>query len=152
MNVTVAGEQELFAMFKGLKASTTAKIIRPAVRSSTAIVRATAKALVPVRYGALKKSLIVKMKTYSNTGAVVGLVGPDKEYVISKPPATKRKRNRKSERIMPRFYAHLVELGTVKSPKKPFLKPALKANEQAIISTFKQKLLEGLAKFGGSSK
>ena len=46
----------------------------------------------------------------------------------------------------PRFYAHLVEYGTSHSPAKPFIRPALEANEAAIMAGLQKGYEKGMEK------
>ena len=113
--------------------------------------------------GALSRSIGKKTKVYKRSGVVVTLVGPRRGF-----------KDAKSGRN-PTNYAHLIELGfrvvkrsrssagsflreakgfrktsetLTKVPAKPFLRPALDDNENAVLSRYRRELARGIERVG----
>lgn len=107
-SMKVSGDRELIAALDALPDRLRKNVLRRAVRRACKPILATAKALVPVRYGHLRKSLSTKIVAYHRTGAVVGVIGARKDYVreVTDPVTGARRR------VVPHKYAHLVEFGT----------------------------------------
>ncbi|GHT26813.1 hypothetical protein FACS18942_04970 [Planctomycetales bacterium] len=68
---------------------------------------ARVKSAAPSDTGTLRQSIAAKTAVYKSGKTAVGIVGPDKDYVVQ----TVSKRG-KSRRIRPSKYAHLADLGT----------------------------------------
>jgi hypothetical protein len=120
------------------------KVARKAMYAMTTPVLQTARAKVRVRYGILKRSLGRVIKTYRQSGATVGVVGPRKGFRVII----------KGKPVDPVKYAHLVEFGrkavTVKKKKVlsdgekvygksvraalpwPYLRPAFDINREKV--------------------
>lgn len=114
-------------------------ITTKAVKAGAKIVQRAAKASAPKRKksGALRSSIGVK--------AVKGKKGKTIAYAVIGPRKSKVKllqRGRKQIRVIPRFYAHLVEKGTAAhslgdgrqhpgTAARPFLRPALDSTRSA---------------------
>lgn len=96
-------------------------IARANLTTARAIVRG-AQARVPVRFGFLRQSIDMKA---SREGDVYVGIARGKKFKI---PGT-RTFSGKSQMARPSNYAHLVERGTVRSAAKPFLWPAVKAEQ-----------------------
>ena len=62
----------------------------------------------PVRSKSLRKSIIVKIKTYQRTGAIVAIIGPSSKYTAEY----------KGKKVRPVNYAHLVEDGHVNAARQ----------------------------------
>lgn len=143
-----------------------------AIVAGSRLIIAATRRKAPKRTGALGRSIGRKIKRYSRSLSVVGIIGPRTDFV-----ATRRSgkleflRGRKASlvtkaegRIRPSKYAHLVELGTMarriknwlghkgrtkwvgKMPAKPFLQPAFAATHRAAMHAIVDKLREGIAK------
>lgn len=80
------------------------KVVKTAVRKGSKLILKSARALVPVETGALKKSLGIKRKIYRRSGVMVDIVGPRKGFEKTGPDGKTRN---------PVNYAHLVEFGGV---------------------------------------
>lgn len=108
IKATILGDKALQARLEGLKRGVRNKILRPAVSAAARPLRQTAKSNVPVRSGALKKAIDMKIKSGRQT--VFGVVGPRSnpkvETTYTEPGRTK------ARKVVPNFYAHLVEGGT----------------------------------------
>jgi len=92
--------------------------MREAVRKASTPMLQDTRAKAPVRTGALKESLAVKVKTYKrgNNATVMAIIGPDSKFVGANGDT-------------PAKYAHLVEFGTEHSAAHPFLRPAFDATK-----------------------
>ena len=132
--------KKLLKTYETLPGSTQRRVLRPAIRSGASIVNKDAKQRVPVKTKALKKSLGVRMKTYSRNGVIVGVVGPRVGF------RTVGENGRVND---PAKYAHLVELGhggPRPAPPHPFLRPALETNRRRVFSQIKRKTAQGIVK------
>lgn len=98
-------------------------IARASLATARAIVRG-AQARVPVRYGFLRQSIDMKA---ARDGTVYVGIARGKKFKI---PGTRTFAGR-FDMAMPSKYAHLVERGTSHSPAKPFLWPAVNAEQSA---------------------
>jgi HK97 gp10 family phage protein len=105
------------------------KVVTGALSAGARIIRDAAKSKVPVRTGALKRSIMVstaKKATKQNGGKVV---------VGFRKPTSRR--------------AHLTEFGTEHSPAEPFMRPALdEKGDEAIkkIAAFMEAGIDGAMK------
>jgi HK97 gp10 family phage protein len=137
----ITGLDDAFKLLKKLKkGGLQRKVLRAAVSKATTVVLKSAKGRVPVESGLLKKSLGRKIKTYARTGTVVGVIGPrlgfGRDVVI----------NGHTEYRDPKFYAHLVENGTVTAAAQPFLRPAWDENLDQIKELMKREIADGVTK------
>lgn len=140
----VDGLQQLFASLASLENKIKRKILRKAATAAGGIILKRARQLVIKDTGLLKKSLGKKIKAYPS-GVVVAVVGPRKGF---RQPVTriKGRKTPKTEIANPTKYAHLVELGTVKAPARPFLKPAIDGQQSAIRDAVANAIRQELAK------
>lgn len=119
------------------------RIAYKAVTAGARVVQKAAKAAAPKRKGsgALKQSLGVKAaKGKRGRSLAFAVIGPRKKIVKQIVPP----RGKKPRRVVPAFYAHLVELGTRPhaigtgrhpgTKPRPFLRPAYAANRNAIAA------------------
>lgn len=91
--------------------------ILQAAKAKLSVAARTAKTLAPVRTGALRKHIKVKVKRYrrgEGGGLYVGL-GVESVWL----------KDAKGRSINPAKYAHLVEMGTVRSAPRSFMRRAL---------------------------
>jgi hypothetical protein len=68
-------DRKLRRMLAGLPDRIERRVLRQAMRPATALATKAAKRLAPRRLGLLKKALASKVKTYTATNTVVGIVG-----------------------------------------------------------------------------
>jgi HK97 gp10 family phage protein len=133
--------------------TTRSKILRKAVDVATRPILQAARAGVPQRTGFLKRSLKRTVKTYRSSGTVVALIGPGTGYrrQLEKGRGGRLKVvSKKRERLggvyaNPVRYAHLVELGTRRSRKLPFLAPAFARSRTQAAGTIRQLIQAGIA-------
>lgn len=106
-SLSISGEKELLRALDSLESGVRKKGARQAVTKGIRPIKAATKANVPVRYGWLKKAIDSKVKTFSRSGTVVGIIGARSDL-----EATITDRFGNAERIRPSNYFHLVEFGT----------------------------------------
>ena len=119
----ITGAKELEAALKDIGPKIATRIGDKALREGAKVVVKEAKRLCPRRTGALRKSI----------GAVRGRGNkPDQRSMLIgfKKPG--------------RYYAHLVEFGTVHSAQKPFLRPALDARAEDALKKMQEVLADGI--------
>jgi len=109
INAHIEGLEELQAVLRTLPGKISRRVMRPALSAEGTKVVQAARQKVPQETGLLKKSLGKKVKTYTDTNAVVAIVGPRSGFrqIIDGRPKN------------PVKYAHLVEFGA-----RPHLMPA----------------------------
>lgn len=95
-------------------------VLRDAMRSAARPVVASAKAKVPVRTGALKRSISHRVSVKRSSAEAT--IGFDRKI----------------------FYGRFIELGTSKMSAKPFLRPALDESEQKIADAFVAAINRGI--------
>lgn len=78
--ISLYGDKELLWAFDQLPPRLQKKYARRGVTKAGRRIAKAAKQHVPVRSGALKKSLSVKAKTYRKTGTVVAIIGPRLDF------------------------------------------------------------------------
>ena len=103
--------------FAFLGAPTLARIQGSGLRAAARVASQSAKQLVPVRTGQLRRSIRVGQLTAKIDGKNVPGAGA---RLNAGGPSAK--------------HAHLIELGTVKAAARPFLEPASKHNQQGQMS------------------
>lgn len=108
IKAAILGDKALQVRLEGLKRGVRNKILRPAVSAAARPLRQTAKANVPVRSGALRKAIDMKIKSGRQT--VFGVVGPRSRPQVLMMYAEPGRRT--ARKVVPNFYAHLVEGGT----------------------------------------
>jgi HK97 gp10 family phage protein len=156
---SVLGTEEVKAALRDLPKKVAKKLQRGGINEGTKLVQRAAKNSAPVRKyisrnleyngGLLKKSLYRKVKTYRNSGVIVGVVGARKGFkqVIG----TRVRGKNKGSPIYadPTKYLHLVELGTSRRTKAThFLEDALKSNLPQVRDLIAQALAEAVAETG----
>lgn len=111
-SATITGVRALLSKMKRITQSVTGRGTDKALIRAAEMVTDEARRLVPVRSGALKKSITYELPRVGMGQVKVVLVG-------FKPPVSRR--------------AHLTEFGTVHSSAKPFMRPALDSEAGAAI-------------------
>ena len=133
IDIRVLGDQALERKLKRLVPKLQKKILRKAMRKAIRPVLAAAKEKVPVDTGALRDSLKIRAIKPRRGRFGVGVVTGKDLF--------------KGDQ----FYGAFVELGTKKQPARPFLRPALKENEEGAKRTLRREIgteLEREAKQG----
>lgn len=108
--------------------------IRRGIYAGATLIRDDARRRVPVDTGALKASIIAKANARDPEGISAAIGVKKNKYVKGK----KKGKN-------PQRYAHLVEFGTSHSAAKPFLRPAMDTNIDAVLAAVAAKIREGIA-------
>ena len=161
INLKLVGFKELEERLVGLGPKVAKRLLASAINSAAKPILEGARAGLTVRFGWLKRSLGVKLKTYKRTDSstAVAVIGPRRGFrqIINGKP------------IDPANYAHLVEygtaphlikprLGTIKigpafirgavhhpgAKKLPFLRPAFDTRKNESLEILKQKLGKGI--------
>lgn len=157
VDIHIIGDKDLIKRLEFLTPSIRKKVLRPAVTAASRPIRQAAKASVPVRFGALKKSIDLKAKSYKETA--VAIVGPKTGQ-----SATGVNLFGQSGRIVPTQYAHLVEKGTKPhvirtgrgrkviwmhpgSPPTRFMQKALSSQATHASGILNRKIAEGIEKY-----
>jgi HK97 gp10 family phage protein len=103
IDVQITGYAQAVRMLTGLPEPLRYKIMAYAVNKAVRPLVTMARTNARRRSGALAKSIANKVKTYKRSGVTVAVVGP-----------TFQEWKYKGQRIVPGYYAHLVEGGTSK--------------------------------------
>jgi len=133
----ISGDRELARALDvlGDKAN---QIVKPAVNAGLTPINKAAKRNVPTDMGLLKRSIGKLVKVYKRSGVIYGAVGARTSPQFSAPDAAQGRVR------IPKNYAHLVELGTIDQPARPFLRPALDANRTTAFGIVKTKTIQGI--------
>jgi len=139
MAARLEGGKELERALKTLGERTQRKVTRQAVNAALTPVLKSARAHAPEESGLLKESLDKKVRTYTDTMTIVGLVGPD----------TTTKGEFNGEIRVPYKYAHLAENGHIDEagnfiPGHPFMRPAWDENQGKMLDVMKTKMGKGI--------
>lgn len=136
MSIKVRGLENVMAQLREVSAETGAKALAGAARASFKRVADTAKALAPKDSGALADAIAVRSSRpgKGDTVAKVGLV------VLARTARSKQAtmaaavfNEAQSKDLPPARRWHFPELGTVHQAPKPFIRPALDTNAQAVV-------------------
>lgn len=142
MGVQLTGTRELLAALEALPKELRRSVESGALRAGMAPVRKSARALLNQSKdtGLLQKSLGLTVKKSRKGGQYTARVGPRSGFaqVVMK--------NGKPKKVNPVKYAHLVEYGTSRSAAKPFIRPAVEANEGRIIDEMAKGYEKGMDK------
>lgn len=131
ISIEVLGDKALQRKLRALPIAMEKKIVRKALREAGRPILASAKALVPVRTGALKKSLRLRaLKRSRGSFGVQVRTGTREELGI---PAD-----------APYYYPMAVEVGTGHAPAHPYMRPALKSNEGKSIRIAAAEIRRGI--------
>ncbi len=139
--IALYGDKELLWAFDQLPPRLQKKYARRGVTKAGRRIARAAKRHVPVRSGALKKSLAVKSRTYAKSGTVVAIIGPRTDHETT----YQGKRHRPSK------IAHLVEMGhggPHAAEAKPFLRPAMYETANLCKSIIAAEIELGLQEMG----
>jgi HK97 gp10 family phage protein len=135
--IKVVGATELARKLDRLGAVAARRAVKPAVNGALTPINKAAKRNAPRVTGALRMSIGKRVKYFQRTGTIWGGVGArdDPKFWREGPDGKMRK---------PVFYSHLVELGTIRMPARPFLRPALDATERQALSILRTKTIAGI--------
>lgn len=111
----------------------TNNVVRRAIYAGAVLVRDDARRRVPVDTGALRNAIVAQANA-KKPGEVTASIG------VARKQFTRGKRAGKQ----PRRYAHLVEFGTPKKGARPFLRPAVDTNVDAILDAVAEKMRQGV--------
>jgi HK97 gp10 family phage protein len=149
VSAKVVGVASSLAAFEEMKRATKNRIVRKAVTSGTNPMNRAAKASSKFidRTGLLRKSIGKKVRTYRNSGATIGVIGPRRGFarnrnVLGSWNASTGHRSINQVRINPTHYAHLVEHGhggPAPAGPKRFLLSSFNASKSSAIADFSSK-------------
>ncbi|MEM6560039.1 MAG: HK97-gp10 family putative phage morphogenesis protein [Planctomycetota bacterium] len=133
------GDRALQKALRKLGDKAARKVSRSAVSAAATPVAKAARRNAPKESGLLRKSIGRRVRTYTERGTVIALVGPRRNF----------SGEHEGERRVPANYAHLVENGHLAPdgsfvPPKPFLRPALDASKGEAMNKLRQKTAEGI--------
>lgn len=160
INFTLTGIDQLLKNLRQINAELAKRAPSAAVRAGSRIIINEARIRTPIKTGSLKKSIGLRIRKYSRSNTLTGIIGPR-----SIPYATP------SGKKNPAFYGHLVEFGTaphdLTSNKKfiarkgahhpgaqarPYLRPAWDAAAPAARSAVINKVKEIFRSAAASKK
>ncbi len=135
------------------------KLERKGVGEATKLLLRTAKAQAPTRAsisknmhykgGLLRKSMGRKVKTYRNSGRIVGIVGARKDGFREEIGIRIRGKSKgQGFYANPTKYLHLIELGTRRSKATHFLERSLQECLPQCVSLIQQALADAVAELG----
>lgn len=142
LQIRVDGLAALMQTLDGLKLSLRNRVIRAATTKAGRIVSKSAKQLVAVDTGRLKRSIGVKVKAFPKRGAAVAIIGPRRGF----------KADVHGQTVDPVRYGHFVELGRVGATPRPFLRPAIEQNRAAIRTAMAETIASALTRLAGQGK
>ena len=161
--VEFEGAAELDALFRQISndfgAKDASKMMRNAVRQSMKPVLNTARSLAPKDTGALAASLQVETRIpnrkdkgskYIYPGdVVIGAVTTPSGEKLAKTAFKNLKSGSKFKQVGIKSDARatVMEFGTVHTPAKPYLRPALEKNSSAVASSLGESLKKALKKY-----
>lgn len=110
LTVKIRGLEETKAALKALPVQLQRRVVRPALTKASKPMLLAARRLAPRDTKALAKSLIRKMKTYTQSGNILAVIAPKKQETLML--VRKGSYSKKPQRVNPAYYAHLVHGGT----------------------------------------
>lgn len=132
MSINIEGAKELEKKLKSFEPKLGRQIVKQALRNGAKVILAAAKANVPVRSGALKKSLKVRaMKKRRHSYGV--MVATSDDWF-------------KGEQ----FYGAFLEFGTSRMAARPFVRPAFDSEKDTAEKIIINDLRQGIEKVGAS--
>lgn len=146
------GLDRLQRFFQKLPAKVQQDSLRKAATfATTPLLRAT-KQEAPRETGALRESLVKKVKLYRNSGTIMAMIGVEKGFVRFYGSFREQAKGKRSIRQIPGKYLHLVEFGSYnqrtggRNAPNRFMERAFKRVEPLMIQRFRQKLKRDLPK------
>lgn len=137
---TLFGDRQLAARFNRMAIKMQKRVLRKVVNAGGNPVLKAMRLLVPVRTGALRKSLgktVRVAKRGPNKGLYIARVGPRKGFHYVDDQGKKRD---------PERYGIPVEFGTKTAAAKPYVRPAVDQAGPDAMSVMETKMREELAK------
>lgn len=158
MSAKLEGLRELDNQLKELGAVAAVKVMQGQVRHAMKPVLERAKAMAPVDEGALRDGLAIRVLKPSQTkksSVMAGIVvrpppGMTKAYRRLRRLVKEKWKQRSLKRELIRNSAtwrwHFVEFGTSKMAARPFLRPAMDASADGIVTEFRKDLRKRIHK------
>ena len=135
--IRIEGAEQLARRLDALGSKAAKRAVKPAVNAGLTPINKAAKRNAVKVTGALRASIGKVVRLYPSSGTIYGAVGAraDPKFHRTGPDGKVRK---------PAFYSHLVELGTITMPARPFLRPALDSQAAAALRVVRTKTLQGI--------
>jgi len=134
--LSVTGIAELDKAFDDFAKNTQRKHLRAGAKAAAVLIRDEAKARVPVRTGQLKRSLKTRALPRSRVSVGYG--------VISAPKGVTLKSGGTAAFHGKAYYGAFVELGTKRTKRQAFLRPAMIANENRAKALFQKAVVNSI--------
>lgn len=141
VTVKVAGLSELGRRLSQLASDVGGRVARAAVAAGAQTIKRQAILNAPVATGNLKRNIITKRLRKSEHGLTEAQIVTVRQGRVTAKQADRGLRDA--------FYARYVEFGTVKTPARPFLRPAFDAKKEAAVDAMRERLAARITKAGG---
>jgi HK97 gp10 family phage protein len=129
--VKITGDKELAAAFRAIPDDMLPRVMAGAVRKlfKGAVGKAQSRLASSgrERTGALRRSIISKVKFYKRSRVLYAILGPDKDAAETYA----------GETIRPAKYSHFVELGTPRMVPTPYIKPSVEELGPDVVQALK---------------
>lgn len=150
MSLKIRGLAAVQDQLKEISSEMSAKVLPQAMRASFKKVQRTARELAPVDSGDLRDAIRIssaRPKTSRVDSAVVGIViaGMTAKAKQARVAAAAFNESQ-TKRLPPSRRWHFIELGTKHQAPRPFLRPALDQNAQAVVDDLAGQLRKKIAK------
>jgi len=144
ITVQIKGLDQLGRALQRIPATLSTRIMREALHATGDVMKEAAELTAPVRTGALREDMIVKVRVSGDLSINYVLVGPG--YDRSKLRARKHGKlaGTVDTTVSPGVYGKFLELGTKNMPPWPWLRPAFEASKEAALATFVAYIRAGL--------
>lgn len=129
VTVTLTGLKELDRAVKKLPKGMQRRVLNNALRAGGRVIQKKAKALVPVKTGTLKRSIVVRTGKAKQGAATVFVT-------------TTSGKGEKNDA----WYSHIVEFGGKRVRKQPFLRPAFDETHKEQLDAMGEALAQGIIK------
>jgi len=147
-DIRVLGDKKLSKAMRKLPDKVERKVLRKAMRTAFKTTLARAKAKVPVRSGALRRSLKLRARRGGRRRIAFAIFAGGNEQ-LGVPAKTKSGRPRG-------YYPAAIEFGWNAGhramPERPWMRAALKESEAQVIEKLKRELWSGLQKIASETK
>lgn len=150
VTVEIKGLQQLGRALNSIPAVLATRIMREALHAAGDVMAAAAEATAPVRTGALREDVIVKVHVSGDLRSNYVLVGPGYDRGDLKVRGVRRNRRGQLEAVVdttesPGVYGKFLEFGTKNMSARPWLRPAFEASKQEAVEVFTEFVRAGLA-------
>lgn len=148
MTIKVHGIQGLMAQLREIGAETGGKVLASAARKAFVPVLEAARGMVPVDSGSLRDSLMIGTNRPGEGDTVVAagiMIGKGKGAKQAQVAAAAFGEGQ-LKALPPSRRWHFIEFGTSRQAAKPFLRPAIDGNAQAVVDLLAKEVDKGIAR------